>query len=43
MSSRAIGTPRSPDEFAGREVAVTDCLTVTQERIGQFAGVTEDP
>ena len=29
-------------EFVGREIAVTDWLTVTQDRIQQFAEATED-
>ncbi len=29
-------------EFVGREIAVTDWLTVTQDRIQQFAETTED-
>jgi acyl dehydratase len=28
--------------FAGREIAVTDWLEITQERIRQFAGATDD-
>ena len=37
-----IDTPRALSEFVGREIAVTDWLTVTQERIHQFAEATED-
>jgi acyl dehydratase len=37
-----IETPRSLKECVGREIAVTDWFTVTQERIRQFAEVTED-
>jgi acyl dehydratase len=37
-----IETPRSLKECVGREIAVTDWITVTQERIRQFAEVTED-
>ena len=33
---------KSLEEFAGREIAVTGWLTVTQERIQQFAEATED-
>ena len=33
---------KSLEEFAGREIAVTGWLTVTQERIQQFAETTED-
>jgi len=37
-----IETLRSLKDFVGREIAVTDWITVTQERIRQFAEVTED-
>jgi len=37
-----VETPRSLNDFVGREIAVTDWFTVTQERIRQFAEVTED-
>ena len=33
---------KSLEELVGREIAVTDWLTVTQERIQQFAEATED-
>ena len=42
MPPLVIETPRSLKDFLGREIAVTDWFTVTQERIGQFAEVTED-
>lgn len=42
MPPLVIETPRSLSDFVGREIAVTDWLTVTQDRIQQFAGVTED-
>jgi acyl dehydratase len=42
MPPLVIETPRSLSDFAGREIAVTDWLTVTQERIRDFAEVTED-
>jgi acyl dehydratase len=42
MNPLVLETPRSLNEFVGREIAVTDWLTVTQERIRQFAEVTED-
>jgi len=42
MSSLVVDTPRSLNGFVGREVAVTDWFAVTQDRIGQFAEVTED-
>ena len=42
MPPLVIETPRSLKECVGREIAVTDWFTVTQERIRQFAEVTED-
>lgn len=42
MPPLIVETSQSLKEFAGREVAVTDWLTVTQERIQQFADATED-
>lgn len=42
MPPLVIETPRSLSDFVGREVAVTDWFTVTQDRIRQFAEVTED-
>ena len=42
MPPLVIETPRSLKDFVGREIAVTDWFTVTQERIRQFAEVTED-
>lgn len=42
MAPLVIETPRSLKDFVGREIAVTDWFTVTQERIRQFAEVTED-
>jgi acyl dehydratase len=42
MAPLVIETPRSLTDFVGREIAVTDWFTVTQDRIGQFAEVTED-
>lgn len=42
MSQLIIETPRSLKDFLGREIAVTEWLTVTQDRIRQFAEVTED-
>jgi acyl dehydratase len=35
-------TWQSLQEFAGREIATSDWLRITQERIGQFADATED-
>jgi len=42
MPSLTVETPHSLADFVGREIAVTDWFTVTQERIGQFAEATED-
>jgi len=42
MPPLVIETPRSLSDFVGREIAVTGWLTVTQERIRDFAEVTED-
>ncbi len=37
-----IETPRSLKDFQGREIAVTDWFTVSQDQIRQFAEVTGD-
>jgi len=37
-----IETPASLKDFVGREIAVTDWLLVSQDRIRQFAEVSED-
>jgi acyl dehydratase len=42
MSSLVVASPGSLKEYEGREIAVTDWLTVTQDRIQQFAEATED-
>ena len=42
MASLIIDTPRALNDLAGREVAVTDWLTMTQDRISRFADATED-
>ncbi len=42
MPPLVIETPRSLSDFAGREIALTDWFTVTQDRILQFAEVTDD-
>jgi acyl dehydratase len=42
MPPLVVETPRSLNDFVGREIAVTNWFTVTQERIRQFAEVTED-
>ena len=42
MPPLVVETPRSLSDFAGREIAVTEWFMVTQDRIRQFAEVTED-
>jgi acyl dehydratase len=42
MPPLVVETPQSLQKFLGREIAVTDWLAVTQERIQQFAEATED-
>jgi acyl dehydratase len=42
MPPLAVENPQSLKSFVGREIAVTDWLTVTQDRIRQFAETTED-
>ncbi|HXQ25785.1 MAG TPA: MaoC family dehydratase [Candidatus Acidoferrales bacterium] len=42
MPPLTVETPQSLKDFIGREIAVTDWFTVTQDRIRQFAEVTED-
>lgn len=42
MAAVLIDTPRALAEFVGQEVAVTDWLTITQDRINRFAEATED-
>jgi acyl dehydratase len=42
MPPLVVETPRSLSDFAGSEIAVTEWFTVTQDRIRQFAEVTED-
>jgi acyl dehydratase len=42
MPPLAIENLRSLKSFVGREIGVTDWLTLTQERIQQFAEATED-
>lgn len=42
MPPLVVETPRSLSDFVGREIAVTDWFTLTQDRIQQFAEVTED-
>jgi len=42
MPPLIIETPQSLKDFVGREIAVTEWFTVTQERIRQFGEVTDD-
>ena len=42
MPPLVIETPRSLSDFVGREIALTDWFAVTQDRIQQFAEVTDD-
>jgi acyl dehydratase len=37
-----VETPESLKEHAGKEIGVSEWLTITQERIAQFAEATED-
>jgi acyl dehydratase len=42
MPPLVVETAVSLKDFVGREIAVTDWLTITQDRIERFAEVTED-
>ena len=42
MPTCVVENPLSLKQFAGKEIAVTPCFEVTQDRIRQFAEVTED-
>ena len=42
MAPTLIASVQALKDFAGREIAVSDWLTVTQERINLFAAATED-
>ncbi len=42
MPPLVVETPASLKGFVGREIAVTEWMTVAQERIDRFAEVTED-
>jgi acyl dehydratase len=42
MPPLVVETPRALKDFVGREIAVTDWFTVSQDRIRQFAEATED-
>ena len=42
MAAVILETPASLKEFVGKEIGVSEWLTITQERIAQFAEATED-
>ena len=42
MAARVVDSIAALKELAGSEIAVTDWLTITQDRISQFAEITED-
>jgi acyl dehydratase len=42
MPPLVLSSLKSLQEFVGREIGVTDWLTITQERVQQFADATED-
>jgi acyl dehydratase len=42
MPQVVLETPRALNDFVGREIALTEWLTITQERIDRFAEATED-
>ena len=42
MAATILESVGATKDFVGREIAVTDWLTVTQERINLFAEATED-
>jgi acyl dehydratase len=42
MPPLRFSTLKSLEDFTGREIAVTEWLAITQERIQQFADATED-
>jgi acyl dehydratase len=42
MPARVVDSLSSLKDLAGREIAVTDWVAMTQERIAQFAETTED-
>lgn len=42
MPPLKVDSPHSLKNFAGKEIAVTDWLLISQERINQFAEATED-
>ena len=42
MAAVIVDTPDSLKQFTGKEIGVSEWLTITQERIAQFAEATED-
>ena len=42
MPAFSVATPAALKDFVGREIAVTDWLVISQERIQAFAEATED-
>ncbi len=42
MAPVILDTPDSLKQFVGKEIGVSEWLTITQERIAQFAETTED-
>lgn len=42
MAALIVDAPDSLKQFVGKEIGVSDWLTITQERIAQFAEATED-
>jgi acyl dehydratase len=42
MPPLVVDSPQSLKQFVGREIGVTEWLTVTQDRIAKFADATED-
>lgn len=42
LASVTLETPQSLREYVGKEIGVSEWLTITQERIAQFAEATDD-
>jgi acyl dehydratase len=42
MPTAVLETPHALKDFVGREIALTEWLTITQDRIDRFAEATED-
>jgi acyl dehydratase len=42
MPPLKLETPESLETYIGREIALTDWMTINQERIAQFAAATDD-